>query len=271
MLYYLTAVLTGLRILGVSGGSYLLRRSLWLPIILGYLAWSLTIPSVLLFTRRQYHSVPQGEELERYLMDSPLSQGPARPDPLRNLDGQVQNEIKEPRESQIKCWMALMKTFSDDALRYKLSLSIFITHELALGIRDIGEQWMSKRYAWPIRKVGYTLAAQTLLSAIILASLPKIGSCIAPKRRITAEAKDLLSVKCSLAATAAGTAAIAFARSRSLLLLGLTVFAFGVGFHDALTSYVTAQLGDTAQVTRIYMWISILEVVANMVNGPFWA
>ena len=257
--------------LGVSGGSYLLGKSLWLPIILGYSVWSLTIPASLLLRTRHYDRVPQGEEFERYPMEAAPPHGHAGPESLDDIDGQVQHNPKELQESYTKNWLALIKNFSNDALMHKLPLSIFVTHELAMGIRDIGEQWMSKRYAWPIRKTGYILAAQTLLSAIILAGLPKIGAYVACKGTITAETKDLLFMKCSLTAAAAGTAVIAFALSRSLLLLGLTVFAFGIGFHDALKSYVTARLKDTAQVTRIYMWISILEVIANMINGPFWA
>ena len=271
MFYYLTAILTALRMLGVSGGSYLLGKSPWLPIILGYSVWSLTIPASLFLRMHRYDRVPQGEEFERYPMEAALPHGPARPGSLDDIDGQDQRNTKEGQESYMKNWLALIRIFGDDALMHKLPLSIFVTHELAMGIRDIGEQWMSKRYAWPIRKTGYILAAQTLLSAIILAGLPKVGAYVARKRRLTAETKDVLFMKCSLAAAAAGTAVIAVALSRSLLLLGLTVFAFGIGFHDALKSYVTARLEDTAQVTRIYMWISILEVVANMINGPFWA
>ena len=257
--------------LGVSGGSYLLGKSLWLPIILGYSVWSLTIPASLLLRTRHYDRVPHGEEFERYPMEAAPPHGHAGPGSLDDIDGQDQHKTKERRESYTRHWLALIKTFSDDALMHKLPLSIFITHEFAMGIRDIGEQWMSKRYAWPIRKTGYILAAQTLLSAIVLAGLPKIGAYVVRKRTITAESKDLLFMKCSLTAAAAGSAVIAFALSRSLLLLGLTVFAFGIGFHDALKSYVTARLKDTAQVTRIYMWISILEVIANMINGTFWA
>ena len=271
MFYYLTAILTTLRMLGVSGGSYLLGRSLWLPIILGYSVWSLLIPASLLLRMRHYDRVPQREEFERYPMEAAPPYRHAELGSLGHIDGQDQYNTKERRGSYIKYWLALIKTFSIDALMHKLPLSIFITHELTMGIRDISEQWMSKRYAWPIRKTGYILAAQTLLSAIILAGLPRVGAYVAQKRTITAETKDLLFMKCSLAAAAAGTAVIAFALSRSVLLLGLTVFAFGIGFHDALKSYVTARLKDTAQVTRIYMWISILEVVADMINGPFWA
>ena len=52
-----------------------------------------------------------------------------------------------------------------------------------MGIRDIGEQWMSKRHAWPNpEKIGYILADQTPLSAVILADLPKVGAYMARKR-----------------------------------------------------------------------------------------
>ncbi|KAL8705949.1 MAG: hypothetical protein Q9201_000943 [Fulgogasparrea decipioides] len=182
-----------------------------------------------------------------------------------------QQEAKGREVSHLQQSFELIKSFSSEAWTYRLPLSIFVTHELAMGIRDIAEQWMSKRYTWPIRKIGYILAAQTLLSAVIFASLPKIGTYLARKRAISTAVKDLFLVKYTLAAAVIGTMMIAFAWSRELLLCGLAVFAFGVGFHDALKSYVTAQLQDAAHISRLYMWISLLEVVANMVNGPFWA
>ena len=155
---------------------------------------------------------------------------------------------------------------------HRLVLFIFVTHELAMGIRDIAEQWMSKRYHWPLQMIGYILAGQTLLSATILAGLPRITSFfLARKWTLTVETKDLLMMRCTLIAAAAGTAVIAFAWDRAFLLVGLAIFAFGVGFHDVLKAFVTVRLQDRAQVTRIFLWISTLEVLANMVNGLFWA
>ena len=141
-----------------------------------------------------------------------------------------------------------------------------------MGILDIAQQWMSKRYSWSIQTTGYILAGETLLSAVILASLPKASAFLLARwKTLTAEKKDLLLMKCTLTAAAAGAAVISLAERRSFLFLGLVVFAFGAGFHDALKSFVTARLRDSAQVTRIYLWISMLEVAANMINGPFWA
>ena len=98
MFYYLTAILTALRMLGVSGGSYLLGKSLWLPIILGYSVWILTIPASLLLRMHHYDRVPQGEEFESYPIEASLPDGHAGPGALDDIDGQDQHDTNERRE-----------------------------------------------------------------------------------------------------------------------------------------------------------------------------
>ena len=260
-----------LRMLGVSGGSYLTGTSPWLPITLGLFVVAMTIPVCLLLGAPQYQMVPQGDESEPHAMDEIRPPDSPTPTP-NNTSEQLQQEYKDPAERSPKNWLDLVRTSRDDALTYKLPLSIFVVHELGMGIRDIAQQWMSKRYEWPIQTTGYILAGETLLSAVILACLPKASAfLLARTNTFTAEKKDLLLMKCTLSAAAAGTAVAAFAEDRSFLFVGLAVFAFGAGFHDALKSFVTARLRDSAQVTRIYLWISMLEIAANMINGPFWA
>lgn len=258
--------------LGVTGGSYLTSSSPWLPITLGLFVMAMTIPVCLLLRAYQYQMIPQNEESEPLVMDEmPILNSPRSPS-LNNIGEQTQHENKVVGRSSPKNWLNLVKTSRDDALTYKLPLSIFVVHQLGMGILDIAQQWMSKRYAWSIQTAGYILASETLLSAVILASLPKASAFLLARwKTFTAEKKDLLLMKCTLTAAAAGAAVIALAERRSFLFLGLAVFAFGAGFHDALKSFVTARLRDPAQVTRVYLWISMLEVAANMINGPFWA
>ncbi|KAL8790995.1 MAG: hypothetical protein Q9195_006069, partial [Heterodermia aff. obscurata] len=270
--FNLTSSLTALRMLGVTSGSYLTGFSPWLPITLGLFVMASMIPACLLLGGSQYQIIPQVDQSEPHAMDelttpkSPRSPSPDIMSEQRHLVNRV------PGKRSPTNWLNRVKTSRDDALTYKLPLSIFVVHELGMGIHNIAQQWMSKRYAYPIRTTGYILAGETLLSALILASLPKASAfLLARKKTLTPERKDLLLMKCTLAAAAAGTAILALAERRGFLFLGLAVFAFGAGFHDALKSFVTAQLRDSAQVTRIYLWISMLEVVANMFNGPFWA
>ncbi|CAF9907887.1 MAG: hypothetical protein HETSPECPRED_007929 [Heterodermia speciosa] len=270
--FNLTSSITALRMLGVTGGSYLTSSSPWLPITLGLFVMAMTIPVCLLLRAYQYQMIPQNEESEPLVMDEmPILNSPRSPS-LNNIGEQTQHENKVVGRSSPKNWLNLVKTSRDDALTYKLPLSIFVVHQLGMGILDIAQQWMSKRYAWSIQTAGYILASETLLSAVILASLPKASAFLLARwKTFTAEKKDLLLMKCTLTAAAAGAAVIALAERRSFLFLGLAVFAFGAGFHDALKSFVTARLRDPAQVTRVYLWISMLEVAANMINGPFWA
>ena len=272
MFFNLTSSLTALRMLGVSGGSYLTGSSPWLPITLGLFVMAMTIPGCLLLGIREYQMISQNDDSEPHIINEITTPNSPRSSSPNNVREQTPHENKGSGSNRSKDWLNLVKTSTGDALTYKLPLSIFVVHEIGMGIRNIAQQWMSKRYDWPIQMTGYILAGETLLSAVILASLPKASAfLLARKKTLTAGTKDLLLMKCTLMAATTGTAVIALAESRSFLFLGLAVFAFGAGFHDALKSFVTARLRDSAQVTRIYLWISMLEVVADMINGPFWA
>ena len=88
---------------------------MWLPIILGYSAWNITIPTSLFLRTRHYDRVPQGEEFERFPMETPPPQGHAGPGSHNDIDGQHQHETKAHQESYTKHWLALIRTFVDDA------------------------------------------------------------------------------------------------------------------------------------------------------------
>ena len=151
-----------------------------------------------------------------------------------------------------------------------------------MGIRDVAEQWMSTRYSTPLRLIGYILAGETLFSAVILAVLPSVGSMVSKAAGISGRDKDVLVVKASIALSATGAVLIALAPSIPFLLCGLAVFASSVGFRDSMIAVVSRGLSDPnsgssgssngdVSLARLYMSISIIEVVGNMANGPLWA
>ena len=151
-----------------------------------------------------------------------------------------------------------------------------------MGIRDVAEQWMSTRYNTPLRLIGYILAGETLFSAVILGVLPTVGSIVSKATSTPGRDKDLFVVKTSIALSATGAILIALAPSIPFLLCGLAVFASSVGFRDAMIAVISRGLSDpnlgssgssngNIPIARLYMSISIIEVVGNMANGPLWA
>ncbi|KAL9123610.1 MAG: hypothetical protein Q9217_006973 [Psora testacea] len=287
--FYLNSGLTALRMVGVSGGSFLLRKGYWVPLSIGLGAWSLTLPTTLSLQRKSresYQSILNQDNMEHRLAslpneditsDSGFGSGSADEHARASTP-----KIKRSRQSSVESltsdiprlsWMKLLRTTLTEAFLYKLPLIVFLTHEMSMGVRDIAEQWISKRFSLPFQKVGYILAGQTLLSAIILSMLPRLSNIIAHNYDLTTAKKDLFVTRASALAAATGSILIAVCWNVALLLGSFAVFAFGVGFHDAMKSYVAFRVGteNTEKLTKIYMLISILEVFANMLNGPLWA
>ena len=281
--------------LGVSGGSYLLGTGIWLAIALGFAIWTCTLPTALLLPGGKYHRVAQVEEVEE-VEEEEDEEASCHPEDIAILmrTQKASSMPVSPASMPDSCSSTFQSTsttqtkpriFPESLLSlrpYAFPLCIFLTHELAMGIRDIAEQWMSTRYRTPLRHIGYILAGQTLFSAVILGLLPTVGSTLSKATGIVGRDKDLFVVKASIGLSASGAVLIALAPSIPFLLCGLVVFASAVGFHDAMIAVVSRGLSDanpgssgscngTIPISRLYMSISIIEVAGNMANGPLWA
>jgi hypothetical protein len=268
------------RVLGVTGGSYLLGESVWIPIWLGLAFTSLCIP-VLLWLKdhrdnllAQKNSPDQGD----YSLRVAESCDPAESHKREESNSQSQDIPPAKTDQFVGRPMSLLRSFSTYStfmLKHSHILAIFLVHESGMGVRNITEQWMSQRYAWPLRTTGYILASETFVSSIFLAVLPVIARYLprGSSARGPSEQRQqqIYIIRGSLFAAAGGVAIIAASgSSRVAFLVALGMFALAVGFHDALKSYVTG-LVDVSSITRLYMCISIVETCANIVNGPTWA
>lgn len=289
--FYLAAILTVLRMSGVSGGAFMLGLGYWLPIGIGFGAWCMTLPTVLLLDTGEcgnYRSLPTDNSLEELDnlsandngVDSSFESGLGSDESSISALPKRSGERRKDRNTYLSLekqptshWIGLVRLTLTEVRSHGLPLSVFLTHELAMGVRDVAEQWISNRYILPLQKVGYILAGQTLLSAAVLSLLPKLGAYVARMRELTPEAKDLYVVKASVLVAATGAITIALAWNIPILLTSLAVFAFGAGFHDALKSHIASRVGvgQSAKLTRIYMSVTIIEVFANLINGPLWA
>lgn len=290
--------------LGVSGGSYLFGTGIWLAIALGFAIWTCTLPTALLLPGGKYHRITQVEEVEEeeeeeeeeedqyeeascHLEDTAIlmrtqkapdpSSMPVSPASFTNSCSSIFHSISTPQTK-----LRILPESLSSLRPYAFPLCIFLTHETTMGIRDIAEQWMSTRYRTPLRHIGYILAGQTLFGAMILGLLPTVGSIISKATGIVGRDKDLFVVKASIGLSATGAVLVALAPSNPFLLCGLAVFASAVGFHDAMIAVVSRRQSDsnpgsggscngTISIARLYISISIIEVVGNMANGPLWA
>lgn len=273
------------RVLGVTSGSYLLGESVWIPILLGLAFQSFCIP-VLIWLKDHRDKVltqtnsDQGNHLLRAFYRSSETGHPTQSQKIEERDNPNQDTPPAKTDHISTRPTSLLRSFSAYSsfmLDHFHILAIFLVHESGMGVRNITEQWMSQRYAWPLRITGYILASETFLGSIFLAVLPAIsrflprGNSSSNRGPSAQRQRQIYIIRGSLFAAAGGVAIIAASDSNRLAFLAaLGIFALGVGFHDALKSYVTG-LVDVNSITRLYMCISIVETCANIINGPTWA
>lgn len=265
------------RVLGVTSGSYLLGKSIWIPIWLGMTFTGLCIP-VLIWLKDhrnnllvQKNAADQGDHLLRAAEPCDSAEMQKREEDQDTPPAKTEHISERP--------MSLLRSFSTYStfmINHIHILAIFLIHESSMGVRNITEQWMSQRYVWPLHITGYILASETFLGSIFLALLPVIArylprSSTARQGHSQQREQQIYIIRGSLFAAASAVAVIAASgTSRLFFLVGLGIFALGVGFHDALKSYMTG-LVDVSSITRLYMCISIVETCANIINGPTWA
>ena len=265
--------------IGVTTGSFMLKWSIYIPLLLSLIVLAVSPIAIFFLTGHTVQKANTPAVQEYRLLQSSNSHELHAPEIGENGDETEEavlgQEMKEQRQSYSPTRLyPLIKSFSvyiTHAYNHSLILLIFFVHEIAMGIRDITQQWLSKRYSLPLRIAGYILASETLLASMILLLLPQLLKRVGKLRNLSPTTQDLVLSCGSLLAAAIGTSAIAFSGSvRWIFFLALGVYALGVGFADAQKSLVTKLVGEN-EFTMLYLCISYVQTLANAFNGPLWA
>jgi len=296
--YKLSATILLAQVVGSALGSYLLQKGIWIPITIGFVITNLTIP-MLAFLRdprdaQKYQTVAATDNEEditpRTSSASGKAPGPNIEEPPKletahtpgsatPLIDSANTASRTPSSAHVA--FISFKTSVFDSLRtlrtavvrdkfYRFLLGVWFLNALAKSVKILLHQWASKRFGWTLAQVGMLMSMETLLNAIILMALPLLYRYLTERAQLMKEWIDIWVVRWSLLVTVIGLISVGLSSTGFGFLIGLAVAAFGVGFTDALKSYVTG-LVRQEDITLLYSCATTVETGAELVSGPMWA
>ncbi|RAL03342.1 putative MFS transporter [Aspergillus ibericus CBS 121593] len=129
-------------------------------------------------------------------------------------------------------------------------------------------QYISKRYSWPIAKTSYMLSFRAfaqLLQFMLL--LPWIDRTMRRRFETRPKEKDLYLSRFSIIVMTIGFAALGFAPTIGLSMLGIAVYTVGSGFSTFARS-LTSSLMEPTMMGALYSTLAIMETTGSLLAGP---
>lgn len=145
----------------------------------------------------------------------------------------------------------------------------FLLANIALPSLRLVTQYASKRFSWTIAKASLLISLKGSINLVCLvAILPYLSRILS--RKVSSARKDLYIVRGSVFCLTAGFIFMALATHISIFITGISILAFGSGFHAALRSFANS-LGTPLQVGLINTSIGMSISVGSLVAGPIFA
>ena len=139
-----------------------------------------------------------------------------------------------------------------------------------MNIQVLLPQYTSLVLDWPFATVNAALALKSLISALILFSLPTFRVLVL-EPRMSIPSIDLLVTQASLFAYMVGMLGLGFSASAGLFILSLCIFTSGTGLEDSLCAYGTISLPPGEKITDYYLRIGLVQTIAGLVAAPLWS
>ncbi|KAL7273446.1 hypothetical protein RUND412_003701 [Rhizina undulata] len=266
--YALSASLLATKLFGMTTGTYLLERGIWIPCQVGLLVYSLGIPALLLLPSSL--PVNAGEETDNSHSQLLPEEGDPRSDgPWSAWKFYLVAQFRAITVDYTKSFHVAMELFIHDRL-YRLCLAIFFFNITGMGVRIVLQQWASKFFKWTLAETSYVLSFELLVSGLVLVSLPYISKRLLKPMLGSTRRTDLWVVKASLLINIVGALCIGFAPTKIFFVVSLTIYSTGAGLYDSLKSFATGFL-RREEITRLYVGISLVETVGSLIAGPLWS
>ena len=147
---------------------------------------------------------------------------------------------------------------------------VFLINGLAIRIEVLLPQYISLNLQWPLAMVNRILALNSLVSSIVLFSLPTFRKVYLEPKMNTPQI-DLFIVQAALLANMVGMVGFGFSSPALFFILALCIYTAGSGVYDSLTAYGTLTLPPGEKVSEFYVHIGLINTLAALVGAPMWS
>jgi len=245
-------------ITGPTVAAFLMLRSLWLPFITGM--------GLLIFGTALIILIPETLGMKPTLSSDDLPKIIESPEvdttsfytAIRSRFANILNGIRE-------------YTRILHSLPIIILLVAFLVGPFGKAGADMALRYISNRYHWQLREVGFLLSLQAVVTIILIVGiLPALSHYLLNYRSYTPTGKDLLLAKASAVFLTVGALSLAAAPTIGLGIAGLLIWTLGNGFSAIVRSLITT-LVDQHHVGRLFAIIAVIELVCYMAASPMQA
>ncbi|KAJ5971438.1 MFS general substrate transporter [Penicillium vulpinum] len=259
---YFNAVVIIAEIISPPIGSLLMKKSLWVPLLLNSVcgAISITLSWYMPETNRyavrdkksDYTKIPSSNDDEE-LSTPPLEDSGS----IMALVYSLKNSMRvifTQKNIALLALSFLISTFARDSMAFLL-------------------QYISNRYSWPIAKTSWLFsfrAAAQLLQFMLI--LPWIDRKMSKRFEQQPRKKDLYLAQISIVAITIGFAIIGIAPVVGLSMFGIAIYTAGSGFSTFARSLISS-LTDPTMMGTLYSTLALMDTLGSLLAGPMmsWA
>jgi MFS family permease len=247
--FRLSAASVTTQFLGPLLSAYLMRRSPWLPMLLGLGVQILPIVLAFFIPETLNYNETAPEELIPSSSSSSCSSKEA------SIWKKSRDALKDS-----------FSTLSSDSRMFYL-MPAFCLHMLLIN-RDVLRQYISTRYHISISTATVLLSVRSgLIMLLCLFLLPAINHLFRKHWNIPPKRSDLLLSRFSCLAMALGFLLIALAPSIPLLVAAMVVNTFGWGLILFLRSLIIS-LVEPHHIARVNTFVGIFDTAGLMIGSP---
>jgi hypothetical protein len=257
--------------------SYLLRKNVWLQCFIGIATLIAMMPFTALLHDHvrsakekivDYSSIdPDVEDSEDSEVTSLLTHTSSSSTSNTSILITISSSLIE----NISHTITLFKSIILSSPFCRTTMLTYFLLSFANAIDNIFAQWSSLTFSWILADVNAVNSLGTLVSFIVLLSLPTLSSIIKPHFGGCSSKVDFFMVKASVIAWGVGVLLMSLAPTRHLLIAAVVVGNFGAGAYDALRGFVTGLLGGKDEIEQFYVGIGIMETVGGMLGTVAWS
>lgn len=266
--YALSASLLTTKLLGMTLGTFLLQRGMWIPPQVGLLILTLGIPT-LFFLPDSATVSETGSSREALLAAAKTPTNREEVSLWSSCRVYLVAQFRAVTVDYFKSFRIVIDLLVHDKLS-RMCMTIFLFNVVGMGVRIVLQQWASTFFHWTLVKTSYVLSFELLVNGLVLVSLPFISQRVLKPRLGSTRQADIWVAKVSLIMNIIGALCIGFAPTGVLFVVALTVYSAGAGLYDALKSFATGLLRKE-EITRLYVGISMVETVGGLIGGPLWS
>jgi len=271
---------------------------LWLPVILGLGVHVLTIPLLMFCLKGPLLGIIRIPDITKSSSESyvPLLTEDSDDVELSRTSSETDIDSNTPdREPVSIAGSASVKSIQHFYLilpHCLLPVAIYTFRDFGESYRYLLPYWMSRRFHWDLREVGWVHLGETLFTSLIIALMPWFRKLYlrqqSPETEIRTRDNSAAGYDQELKLTSASAAkqdlslaqmCIGFSMLGSVLLslswyrpsafVSLAVLAVGMGFPDSYNSFLAGKIEEAngVDLQDIYMVMSIAGMMAALLGG----